>query len=326
MTLCTGITTRVRQGMQLLVRLHSVHYKIVNSRPSSNCSWSSALCSENIRCLQAKSGKPFNISLYDCASKESRAVQFPALNARLFSSSTLACTKSNPPPADTLVDVIYDDSLNERDNSIQQKKKKGKQERVTIQTVGKKIADKILQLIDETGQNLGAIDRAKAVRISEEKDLKIVLIGPHAKPYPVYKLMSGQQLVEERMKLREKEKKKTPPITSKEMKFSGNITTHDLEIKTKWVHEWLRKGHHVKVIIMDKRERFKTTHEHKEQLVQTLLAGMIDEATLNSKPRTIGKDGKDLQCTLRLLSLKEKVQRKKKKSEETKLKESEETN
>lgn len=75
----------------------------------------------------------------------------------------------------------------------------------TFGSVGRKIPHQIIQLIDENGEDLGPIHRANAIKIMEEKELKLVLLKETADP-PVYRLMSGQQIHEERLKLRDKQK------------------------------------------------------------------------------------------------------------------------
>ncbi|XP_070553327.1 translation initiation factor IF-3, mitochondrial-like [Ptychodera flava] len=197
------------------------------------------------------------------------------------------------------------------------KKKKSKIERVTMSNVGRRVPDRIIHLIDENGDSLGPTHRADAIKMSEERDLKLVLASPNAKPHPVYKLMSGKDLHENRMKLREKQSSKPKPTTSKEIKLSGNISENDLNIKKKHIHGWLQKGHHVKIIVNDNRKVMRTTFEYKEELIEKLMEEIQDIATLNSKPKATGSESRNLQCVLRLLSDKERaLLRKKKKQEE----------
>lgn len=74
-----------------------------------------------------------------------------------------------------------------------------------IETVGRKIPHPIIQLIDENGEDQGPVHRAKVLQIMDEKNLKLVLLKEKADP-PVYRLMSGQQIHEERLKLRDKQR------------------------------------------------------------------------------------------------------------------------
>lgn len=86
-------------------------------------------------------------------------------------------------------------------------KKKKQDPRATGGSVGRKLPQRQIQLISDTGENLGTMHRADAIRIMDEQGLKLVLLSEHKDP-PVYRLMSGKQIHEEQLKLREKQKAK----------------------------------------------------------------------------------------------------------------------
>ena len=91
------------------------------------------------------------------------------------------------------------------------KKTKIKQDpraRQTFSSVGRKIHHRRLLLLSDTGENLGTFHRADVIRMMEEKQMKLVAVNETADP-PVFKLMTGKQIHEEQMKLREKTKNKT---------------------------------------------------------------------------------------------------------------------
>ncbi|XP_042313090.1 translation initiation factor IF-3, mitochondrial isoform X2 [Sceloporus undulatus] len=124
----------------------------------------------------------------------------------------------------------------------------------TIESVGKKIPHRIIQLIDENGKNEGPMHRADVIRIMDERGLRLVLLTEKANP-PVYRLMSGQQIHEERLKLKEKQKVNPPkgPVQQKEITLSPTIAQHDLETKIKQIQQWIDKKHHVRVTVQQKR-------------------------------------------------------------------------
>lgn len=110
----------------------------------------------------------------------------------------------------TLFSTVAGDDGDVTEDEPQEKKKKKKQDpkaRTTISSVGRKIHQRHLLLLDEEGENLGAMHRADALRLMDDKGLKLVPVNEHAEP-PVYRLMSGKQIHEEQMKLREKQKTK----------------------------------------------------------------------------------------------------------------------
>lgn len=87
------------------------------------------------------------------------------------------------------------------------KQKQDPRAHATISTVGRKIPQRQLHVISDTGESLGTMHRADVIRIMDEKGLKLVLLSEHKDP-PVYRLMSGKQIHEEQLKLREKQKAK----------------------------------------------------------------------------------------------------------------------
>ncbi|XP_054474778.1 translation initiation factor IF-3, mitochondrial [Anoplopoma fimbria] len=192
-------------------------------------------------------------------------------------------------------------------------KKKNKHDpkaHATINAVGRKIPHREIQVISETGENLGTMHRADVIRILDQQGLKLVLLSERKDP-PTYRLMSGKQIHEEQLKLREKQKAKAAPLQVKELTFSSGIGAHDLSTKMKQVESWLEKKNHVRLTLRSGRGRpadnLDTTLE---QIVQQMevMVGFV------SKPKTI-RDGHAAMCILRPPSAKELSQNKKNKDE-----------
>lgn len=87
------------------------------------------------------------------------------------------------------------------------KKKQDPRAQSTLSSVGHKIPQRLIQVISETGEDLGSMHRANVIRTMDEQGLKLVLVDAHKDP-PVYKLMTGKQIHQERMKQWEKQKAK----------------------------------------------------------------------------------------------------------------------
>ena len=87
------------------------------------------------------------------------------------------------------------------------KKKQNPNARASISSVGRKIHQRLLQVLGVGGESLGNMHRSDAIRLMDEKGLKLVLVDDSADP-PLYQLMSGKQIHEEQLKLREKQKAK----------------------------------------------------------------------------------------------------------------------
>lgn len=86
-------------------------------------------------------------------------------------------------------------------------KKWDPQAHASISSVGRKIPHSKIQVTSDEGEDLGVMHRSDALRLMDEKNLKLVLLSERSDP-PAYQLMSGKQIHEEQMKQWEKHKAK----------------------------------------------------------------------------------------------------------------------
>ncbi|XP_054910444.1 translation initiation factor IF-3, mitochondrial [Poeciliopsis prolifica] len=193
------------------------------------------------------------------------------------------------------------------------KKKKKKQDpraNASISSVGRKIPHREIQVIDEEGEELGLMHRSDVIKIMNEKNLKLVLVREDKEP-PVYQLMSGKQIHEEQLRLREQNKAKTGPVQLKQLNISAGIASHDLSTKLKQVESWLEKKHHVRLTLQGRR------NQPSDDLDKTL-EGMVEQMTMMtafvSKPK-VTREGQTAMCILRPPSAKELAQKAKTKAE-----------
>lgn len=91
------------------------------------------------------------------------------------------------------------------DSHPPKKKKSNAHTRSTIGSVGRKIHQRILQVIGHDGANLGTMHRADVLRLMDQEGWKLVALNENKDP-PVYQLMTGKQIHEKQLKLREKQK------------------------------------------------------------------------------------------------------------------------
>lgn len=87
------------------------------------------------------------------------------------------------------------------------KNKQSTKANTTVSSVGRLIPQRVIEVISETGENLGVMHRSDALRVMDERGLKLVLLNDNKDP-AVYQLMSGKQIHEEQLKQREKQKTK----------------------------------------------------------------------------------------------------------------------
>lgn len=70
---------------------------------------------------------------------------------------------------------------------------------------GRKISERIIRVLDEKGSDLGLMHRADVIRLMDKQDLRLVQRNTSSEP-PEYQLMTGAQIHQERLKLRDQEK------------------------------------------------------------------------------------------------------------------------
>lgn len=87
------------------------------------------------------------------------------------------------------------------------KKKHSPQAPTSISTIGRKIPHRLINVISDTGEDMGTMHRADVIKIMDTKGLKLIVLSEDKDP-PVYQLLSGKQVHEEQLKLREKLKNK----------------------------------------------------------------------------------------------------------------------
>ena len=92
----------------------------------------------------------------------------------------------------------------------QDKREKKKKNETAFRNVGRKINERIIQVLDEKGNDLGPMHRANVIRLMAEQDLRLVPRDPGAEP-PRYQLMTGTQIYQERLRRRGMERAEPKP-------------------------------------------------------------------------------------------------------------------
>ncbi|XP_042541462.1 translation initiation factor IF-3, mitochondrial [Dipodomys spectabilis] len=185
----------------------------------------------------------------------------------------------------------------------QVEKKIQKKSSTTFSNTGRKISERIIHVFDENGNDLGLMHRANVIRLMDERDLRLVQRNSSTDP-PEYQLMTGVQIHQERLRLREKEnRQKTGPTVTKELTFSSNIAQHDLNTKSKQIQQWIEKKYKVQVTI--KKSKNADVPENKmEEIFNQILQTMPGLAAFLTKPQAV-KGGRAFTCVFRHLSKKE---------------------
>ena len=114
--------------------------------------------------------------------------------------------------------------------------------------VNRQIRAKEVFLIDENGDKRGVMNYFDAMAMAEDAGLDLVEISPNANP-PVCKIIDyGKYRYEQEKKLKEAKKNQTI-VKMREIRMQPKIDTHDLEVKSKAIGEFLAGGDKCKVTI-----------------------------------------------------------------------------
>lgn len=114
--------------------------------------------------------------------------------------------------------------------------------------INEQIRDKEVRVIGEDGEQLGIMSSKDALKLAREAELDLIKIAPTAKP-PVCKIVDYGKYRYEQVRKEKEAKKKQRTIDIKEIRFSPNIDTNDLNTKINQARKFLTKGDKVKVSI-----------------------------------------------------------------------------
>ena len=105
-----------------------------------------------------------------------------------------------------------------------------------------------VRVIGVDGQQLGIMSSEEALKIAANQELDLILIAPQAKP-PVCRIMDYSKFRYEQARKEREAKKKQKTVEVKEIRFSPNIDTNDLNTKSNNARKFLEKGNRVKVTL-----------------------------------------------------------------------------
>ena len=108
--------------------------------------------------------------------------------------------------------------------------------------VNEDILDDEIRLIDETGENHGAVAIDKAMSMAKTAGLDLVEISPNATP-PVCKILDYGKFKYEAQKKASLARKKQKTVEVKEIKLRPGIEKHDYDVKMRAVNRFLEDGY-----------------------------------------------------------------------------------
>ena len=144
-----------------------------------------------------------------------------------------------------------------------------------------------VQLIDDKGENHGAVPIDQALAIAVEAGLDLVEIAPNSEP-PVCKIMDYGRFKYQAQKKAAEARKRQKTVEIKEIKMRPNIDIHDYEVKMKAVRRFFEEGDKVKVTL-----RFRGREMAHQELGMKVLDRVKEEtapiAKVEAEPRLEGR-------------------------------------
>ena len=150
------------------------------------------------------------------------------------------------------------------------------------------IRDKEVRVISATGEQLGIMSAAEALRLADEENLDLVKISPNAQP-PVCKIMNYGKFKFEQAKKEKENRKNQKVVELKEIYLSMTIDIGDMNVKAKKTLEILGDGNKVKVSI--KMRGRQMAHASMGVDVMKRFFEMLDgKAVMDKAPTTEGRN------------------------------------
>jgi translation initiation factor IF-3 len=142
-------------------------------------------------------------------------------------------------------------------------------------------------LIDDKGDNLGAVPIERAMDMAADAGLDLVEISPHSSP-PVAKILDYGRYKYLAQKKAAEARKKQKTIEIKEIKMRPNIDTHDYDVKLRSMRRFFDEGDKVKVTL-----RFRGREMAHQELGVKLLRRVREEtaeiAKVEAEPKLEGR-------------------------------------
>ena len=140
-------------------------------------------------------------------------------------------------------------------------------------------------MIGSNGEQVGIVDIAEALRMSEEEGIDLVEIAPKAQP-PVCRLLDFGKF---KYELKKQQGAKQKAIAVKEIKFRPNIGDHDLNVKIKHIKDFLEAGHKTRVRIFF-RGREIVHSELGQNLAKRVYQEVEEFGSIDMEPKMEGKN------------------------------------
>jgi len=157
-----------------------------------------------------------------------------------------------------------------------------------LPNINERISYPELRVVDSDGQQLGVIDRVKALEIASQRELDLVLVSEKAKP-PVCRIMDYGKYKFEQEKKAKEARKKSHQTEVKEVKMRYKIDKHDYDVRIGQALRFLKAGDKVKCTVI-----FRGREIQHSNLAETLLIKMAndleEQSEVQQSPKREGRN------------------------------------
>ncbi|HHT55609.1 MAG TPA: translation initiation factor IF-3 [Acholeplasma sp.] len=155
-----------------------------------------------------------------------------------------------------------------------------------VELVNENIPNVELLVIDDEGNSLGKMSRDKAIKISESRNMDLVVVSPDSKVVVAKMMDYSKYRFEQQKRLKEMRKKQTT-IDVKEIRLSPTIGDHDFNTKLNHAKRFIKSGDKVKISIRF-RGRMVTHSDIGFEVVNKFIESLGDSIIVESKPKLEG--------------------------------------
>ena len=157
-----------------------------------------------------------------------------------------------------------------------------------LPNINERISYPELRVVDSDGQQLGVLDRLKALEIASKRELDLVLVSEKAKP-PVCRIMDYGKYKFEQEKKAKEARKKSHQTEVKEVKMRYKIDKHDYDVRIGQASRFLKAGDKVKCTVI-----FRGREIQHSNLAETLLLRMAndleEQSEVQQSPKREGRN------------------------------------
>lgn len=154
--------------------------------------------------------------------------------------------------------------------------------------INNQINNKEVRVIADSGEQLGILAIAVAMRAAQDAGLDLVEVSANADP-PVCRIMDYGKYRYEQSKKQAEAKKKQTVIEVKEIKLRPKTEKHDLDFKIKNIRKFLEQKNKVKVTVRFRGREIVYADTQGGETLKKIAEALTDIAVIVQEPKMEGR-------------------------------------